>query len=215
MAAFWSALMGYLIGCINPSYLIAKYNGFDIRDRGSGNAGASNAVITMGKKVGAFSAVFDIVKAYASVKLAAILFPAFALAAEVAGVFCILGHIFPVSMHFHGGKGLACLGGVILGFSAPLFIVLLSVEILLALIVDYICIVPITASIIFPMIYFIFTHNVGGTLLLSVASAVILFKHLENINRIRKGTEAHLSFLWKRDEEIRRVQENKVDHHES
>ena len=201
--------MGYLIGIVNPAYLIAKCKGFDIRERGSGNAGASNAVITIGKKAGAVAAVFDIFKAYVAYHLGATVFSVVPLAGELAGVCCILGHIFPIHMHFRGGKGLACIGGVILAFNSHLFLILLTVELFLALIVDYICIVPITVSIVFPMIYFASTQSIGGALLFSVVGAVILIKHVENIRRIRNGTEARFSFLWNKEEEIDRLQHHK------
>lgn len=209
MSAFFCAFMGYLIGIINPAYIIAKCKGFDIRQRGSGNAGASNAVITIGKKAGAVAAVFDIFKAYTAFEAAMVLFPTFALAGETAGVFCILGHIFPIHMNFRGGKGLACLGGVILAFNSHLFLILLTAELILALIVDYICVVPITASILFPMIYLAATKSIGGALLFSLIAAVILAKHVENLRRIRNGTEARFSFLWNKEEEIDRLQHHK------
>ena len=119
------ALIGYFIGNINPSYIIAKVNGFDIRSRGSGNAGASNAIITMGKKVGAFSAVFDILKAVFAAGIAANLFPHIRFAKILSGSACIIGHIYPVLMGFHGGKGLACLGGMILSFNPAVFFTML------------------------------------------------------------------------------------------
>ena len=74
------ALLGYLLGCINPAYLIARARGFDIRSRGSGNAGASNAVITMGKAAGVFSAIIDIFKAWLAVCLATRYFTALSAA---------------------------------------------------------------------------------------------------------------------------------------
>lgn len=206
MSVFLCALMGYLVGCINPAYLMAKAKGFDIRQRGSGNAGASNAVITLGKKAGAASAVFDVFKAYIVAKTAGLIFPGVALANELAAASCILGHIYPLPMGFRGGKGLACLGGTILAFNSHLFLILLMVELILAFVVNYICIVPITASIIFPMLYLFFTGSLGGTLLFSLVSAVMLMKHIENLHRIRKGTEARFSFLWNKDEEIERLQ---------
>lgn len=208
MSVFLCALMGYLVGCINPAYLMAKAKGFDIRQRGSGNAGASNAVITLGKKAGAASAVFDVFKAYIVAKTAGLIFPGVALANELAAVACILGHIYPLPMGFRGGKGLACLGGTILAFNSHLFLILLMVELLLAFVVNYICIVPITASIIFPMLYLFFTGSLGGTLLFSLVSAVMLMKHIENLHRIRKGTEARFSFLWNKEEEIERLQDH-------
>lgn len=207
---FLSALIGYLIGGINPSYVIAKIKGFDIRKHGSGNAGASNAVITMGKKIGLISALFDIFKAYAAVKLAVYLFAETALAGVVAGVSCILGHIFPFLMKFRGGKGLACLGGVVLAFHPMVFLLLLAAELILVLLIDYICVVPITASIAFPIIYNVMARDRIGALIYGLAAVVIVLKHVENLKRIRNGTEAHLSFLWRRKKEIERLKEQQV-----
>lgn len=205
---FLCALTGYLIGGINPAYIIARVKGFDIRKHGSGNAGASNAVITMGKKVGIFSAVFDIIKAFASVYLARyVILPATAFAACLAGTCCIIGHIFPVFMGFRGGKGLACLGGVILALHPMVFVVLLTIELILVLIVDYICIVPITASVIYPILYGVIADDSIGALIFMLVTVVILYKHVENVRRIRNGTEAHFSYLWKKDREIERLQD--------
>ena len=207
------ALFGYLLGGINPAYLIAKWKGFDIRTRGSGNAGASNAVIVMGKKAGALSAAFDILKAYAAFRLMAFFFPHITLAGEVAGASCILGHIFPVFMKFHGGKGLATLGGVILAYDGRVFFFLIACELVLVLLVDYICIVPMTGSAAFTILYWFTSGKVFGTVLFAVVTAVINFKHIQNIKRIMSGKEAHLSFLWKRDSEIARLQENENAKH--
>ncbi|MBR3894604.1 MAG: glycerol-3-phosphate acyltransferase [Clostridia bacterium] len=207
---FLCALIGYLIGGINPAYVLAKIKGFDIRKHGSGNAGASNAVITMGKKFGLISALFDIFKAYASFKLAVYLFAETTFAGIVAGVSCIFGHIFPPLMRFRGGKGLACLGGVVLAFNPLVFLLLLAAELILVLIIDYICVVPITASIAFPIIYNVMEKDRIGALILGLATVVILFKHVENLKRIRNGTEIHLSFLWRRKKEIERLREKNV-----
>ena len=113
-AVLGSIIIGYLIGCISLSYLIGKLKGFDIREHGSGNAGASNVIITVGKKAGAFVAIFDIFKAWFAVKVTGILFPGIFLLGSVTAVAVILGHIFPFYMGFKGGKGFASLGGSIL-----------------------------------------------------------------------------------------------------
>ena len=113
MPYLFTALLGYSLGCINPAYILARIKGFDIHEKGSGNAGASNALITMGKLRGFFCAAFDIAKAALAVLLARLLFPnvdTFAVSASCA----ILGHIFPFYLRFRGGKGLACLCGAVL-----------------------------------------------------------------------------------------------------
>lgn len=204
-------LFGYLIGGINPSYIIGRLRGFDIRKKGSGNAGASNAVITMGKAIGIGSAIFDILKATAAYLLAPLIFGDLALAAEIAGAACILGHIFPVYMKFKGGKGLACLGGVVLAMDWRAFLILLGSEIILCILLNYICVAPITASVMVPLAYGFFgstgtgwfinaDNGWWGAAVLSVAMIGILSRHVQNIYRIATGTEMHFNYLWINEE---------------
>ena len=217
-------LFGYLIGGINPAYVIGRLRGIDIRKKGSKNAGASNAVILLGKTVGVAIALFDIGKAAASFWLAPVIFNQFGglpLAAEIAGVGAIIGHIFPVYMKFRGGKGTACLGGVLLAIDWRLFLIALFTEILLVVATDYLCLLPITIAIAIPVIYGLCGEQGNGWLLnatggwwgaavLSVASAVILIMNIKNIRRIIHGTEMHLSYAWSKNKpaEIERIQAN-------
>lgn len=198
-------LGGYLIGTLNPAFLIGKLHGFDIRQAGSGNAGASNAVITMGKAVGLFAALFDIAKAFVAVRLAVGFFPELTYAAHCAGICTILGHIFPFTMGFRGGKGLASLGGVILAFNGRVFALMLLCELVLALIVDYICVVPLTASVAFPVVYYFLTGHILGAILYALLIPLFFYKHMENLRRIAAGTEAKISYLWSKDEKVRRM----------
>lgn len=214
------ALMGYLLGCINPSYITAHARGFDIRDRGSGNAGASNAVITMGKGVGIFSALFDILKASLAVFLAGRLFPklvvgGIVIAGEMAGVCCMMGHMFPVFMGFRGGKGLACLGGLILADNWRLFLGLLVVCLLVVLIADYICIAPLAVTLVYPLLRGLTTGSLATALLLCIAIPPVWGKHMVNIKRIANGTEAHFSLLWNREKELDRVAQNFAEEQEA
>lgn len=206
--SLWSSFIGYLLGCINPSYLLAKRRGFDIRETGSGNAGASNAVITMGKAVGIISCLFDILKAYLSVRLAERLFQGCALAGILSGTSCMIGHMFPIFMGFRGGKGLACLGGMILAYDWRVFCFMLGAEIILAFFVHYVCFVSISAAAAFPLIYGIQQRSIIGVIILAVAAVCMILKHRENLHRIQNGTEARISFLWRRQEEIERIQNN-------
>lgn len=153
-------------------------------------------------------ACLDIFKAYLAVKLSAYIFPTVKLAGIITGTSCILGHVFPLFMKFKGGKGLACLGGVILAYSVPMFFILLTVEAILGFSLDYLVVVPITGSIAFPIIYGILEKSIKGALILGIAAVVMQFKHIENLKRISNGTEARLSFLWKGDKELERVKEN-------
>ncbi len=198
-------LTGYIIGTLNPAYFISRLKGIDIREKGSGNAGASNALIVMGKAAGVFCAAFDMIKTCAAIGLAEYLFPDFEYAFSLSGVACILGHIFPFYMKFRGGKGLACIGAMVLKFDRRIFFIMLAVEIVIVLIVDYIFVVPLSVSLIFPAVYVITTGIVSAAGIMLPATAAIFYKHMENIRRLQAGTEARFSLLWNRDEEIERI----------
>lgn len=196
MHVVFCGAMGYLLGSINPAYIFGKLRGFDIRKRGSGNAGATNVTLVMGKAVGLVCALLDIFKSFIAYRLAKALFPLSAFAGVLAGCACILGHIFPVWMGFAGGKGLACIGGLILAYNWKLFLLLLAMEIILALVTNYICVMALSITLIFPVIYAVQTGDVTGTLLLCTLIPVVYYKHLPNIRRILSGREARLSWLW-------------------
>lgn len=203
-----SLLIGYLIGTINPAYIISKIRGFDIRKKGSGNAGASNALIILGKTVGIFCALFDIAKTCFAIWLTGALFAKTALIFAVTAVACTLGHIFPFYMKFKGGKGLACLGGTILMYNWRVFLFMLAGELVVVLLTNYICFVPMSASIVFAIIFGILEKEIIGAALLLITAMVILWKHRLNIQRIRNGTEMHFSYLWNKDKELERIKRN-------
>lgn len=198
-------LFSYLVGSLNISYFISKMKGYDIREHGSGNAGASNVVIMMGKKAGAFVAIVDILKAFIVCTIAMKLFPDKVYIGPLAGTSAILGHIFPFYMHFRGGKGLASLGGTILALDPKMFIVLLTIAIILAVVTNYICVVPMSISVVFAIAYSFTRRSLASLLILLVGAVIINLKHVENLRRIKAGTEAHFSLLWNRKAEAERL----------
>lgn len=198
-------LLSYLIGTINPAYIFSKIRGFDIRQKGSGNAGASNVLIVLGKAWGVLCAVLDIAKAMLAIHLCHMLFPSLAYGFAVSGVFCVIGHIFPFYMKFKGGKGLACIGGMILRYDPLVFLAMLLLEVVLVLVTNYICFVPMTAVILFPVIYGVMERDLIGALILCVLIPVVFYKHKENLKRIKNGTELRFSYLWNKEKEIERL----------
>ncbi len=204
-----SLIIGYAFGCFNLSYIIAKFKGFDIRHYGSGNAGASNVIILIGRKIGLFVAVCDILKAFAAFRLAEYLFPE-AMAGDLnyagvlAGVGAVFGHILPFYMGFKGGKGLACYGGTVLGISWKLFVVLFLTALLIAIITDYICFAPISMSFIVPLTVGITYGTWIPSAIIAAASIALLFKHRQNLARIKSGEELRFHFLWRRSDESER-----------
>ncbi len=204
-----SLIIGYFMGCINLSYIISKIKGFDIRNVGSGNAGASNVVIVIGRKIGLFIAVLDILKAFLAFNLAEIIFPeamsgTLSWAGILAGAGAVIGHVFPFYMGFKGGKGLACFGGTVLGIDYRLFVVLFVAAFLIAMITDYICFAPISMAFIVPVTVGVIYRVWLPSAILCVISVVILFRHRQNIARIRSGDELRFHFLWKRSDESER-----------
>ena len=89
------AVLGYLVGSINLSFILGKFKGFDIREHGSGNAGASNLMITMGKRIGAVVALLDVFKAFLIVRLILLWYAGDILAGFICATFVVLGNIFP------------------------------------------------------------------------------------------------------------------------
>ena len=202
------AVLGYLLGTVNPAYLFGRLHGFDIRKYGSGNAGATNATLIMGKKTGFLCMLFDVFKAFAAYKTAVRIFPMIAFAGVLAGTACILGHIFPFWMHFAGGKGLACMLGMMLAHDWKLFAALLLAEIALVLLCGYICAMALSLSVIFPAAYLIGTGDFVGMLVLAVLIPVVIYKHMPNIRRIAQGKEMRISWLWNAKDEEARIEGN-------
>ena len=198
-------LIGYFLGNINPAYMFAKLKGYDARIDGSGNAGASNAFILAGKTAFLVTAVFDIMKAVAACRICRTLFPELSVAEQIGGVSCVLGHMFPIVLRFHGGKGLACLGGLVLSWSWKVFLVLLALAFFIAFVTNYICFVAPTMSLLFPGLYYWHTRFLPAVLVLLLPAVPIILKHVENFRRIRAGTEARFSYLWDKNGELERL----------
>lgn len=186
------ALMGYLFGCSNLAFFLGKSKGFDIRNHGSNNAGASNAAVTMGMKIGILVGFHDVFKSFAAAFLAAFLFPAIPGAAAIAGAAAVLGHIFPFYLDFQGGKGFASFVGMILALDWRFFLAIIVVALLITLISDYISIATLTTVVVFPI--YLFTTHVAALIIvtISVTSFIIILKHITNIKRILAGEEIGL-----------------------
>lgn len=184
-------LIGYLLGCSNLAWFLAKRKGVDIRGKGSGNPGASNAMILMGWKAGILVGLHDIGKAALAVWLGRTLFPALPLAGELAGAACVLGHLYPFYLRFRGGKGFAAY----LGMAAVLnwrFALGLGLAILvLVLITDYMVVGTMTTVVSYPL-YNLITRHFLAAAVLAVISLFIVYKHRENFRRILNGTEIGL-----------------------
>ena len=186
------AALGYLFGCSNLAHFLSKRRGFDIRSVGSRNPGASNTVITMGWKAGVMVGAHDIFKAFIPAVMAGFLLPQLPLASTIAGVAAVLGHIFPVTLGFRGGKGFAPYIGMLFALNWKFGLVIVVLIILITLITDYIALATFTTVISFPVYSALVVNHYWMAAIVAIASAVIVYRHRENIVRIANGTEIGL-----------------------
>ena len=181
--------LSYLLGCSNMAKYIAVLKKVDLSAGGSGNPGASNAVILMGWGAGVLTAIHDIGKAALAVILARVLFPELPLIGAVAGVAAVLGHIFPFWMKFKGGNGFASYLGMTIALHWKFAIAVLLLVVLVTLITDYIVAATTTTIVLVPIGLGLLTHSLLLPLILLIASLVIAWKHRDNYVRIYNGTE--------------------------
>lgn len=193
-----SLLIGYLLGCISPSYFLSKMKGIDLQNQGRKNLGTTNAFLLLGRTSGIIVMVIDFMKGFLAVWLAQMIFPDFPIAGVAAGVAAILGHIFPFYLKFRGGKGLATLGGVILITDWRIFLILALVGIIAMLITDWGCTASFSAAIFYPLLYFGKTQNLISLFLLEIGCVCVIVKHCANIPKLRAGEEPSVREAIKR-----------------
>ena len=195
---------GYLLGCINTAAILAGRKGFDIRARGSGNAGASNALVTMGKGAAVITALTDIMKAFLPVFLLkhVIPLPEGCEALPIAvGAAVMLGHMFPFWMQFRGGKGYASLLGTVLAADWRFFLICIAILALLLFTVRYIALATVTCAVLFPVWLLCVMHEPVSAAIAAVLAVIIVCKHIQNIRRIANGTEIKFRDKAKKQED--------------
>ena len=189
MQAILSLGMGYLIGCISPAAWIGKRHNVNLKEEGTGNLGATNTALVLGKAAGIFVMVFDMAKSFFSYKLARLLFPQLVIAGLLACIGVILGHCFPVFMNFQGGKGLAAFGGMILAYNLKVFFTILIPGLILMAIFDTGVAMPVLAGIMFPIIVYCRSASLAMLITAAAASALILYVHRDNLKRALEGND--------------------------
>ncbi|MBR6419971.1 MAG: glycerol-3-phosphate acyltransferase [Oscillospiraceae bacterium] len=185
-------IAGYLIGCCNTAAILARLKGFDIRRSGSGNAGASNALVTMGKGAAVCSALVDILKAFLPVFLLrrVIAVPESCAHVSIAvGAAVILGHMYPFWMQFHGGKGFASLLGLSLALDWRFFLIGIGITVVIVLGLRYIALATLICTVLLPAGWFLETRSLPELLILLVPALCMVQKHMINLRRIKDGTE--------------------------
>jgi acyl phosphate:glycerol-3-phosphate acyltransferase len=201
-------IIAYLIGSIPTAVWVSKWvYGIDIREHGSGNAGATNAFRILGTKAGSGVMVGDMLKGFLAVKLS--MLSSFTIGSEpfvnlqiFLGLSSVVGHIFPIWADFRGGKGIATLFGMILSIQPIVAFSLVVVFMLMLLLTRYVSLSSITASIAFPLlILFIFNAHAQelSYRLFAIATAfLVVLTHHKNISRLLNGNENKVPFFRKR-----------------
>lgn len=184
------AAISYLIGSFSSAYIVGKlFMKIDIRNHGSGNAGATNAVRIMGKKLGVLTFLMDFAKGIVAVLLGSYLHAS--LGGYVSALFAVIGHNWPVFLSFKGGKGIATTIAVMAVLSFPTTLLSVAIGILTAFVTRYVSL----GSVIFLSVLFILTalgifvndqYLVALTLILALLG---YYRHKENIKRLLAGNE--------------------------
>ena len=203
------AVIAYLIGSINFSIILSKkMAGFDIREKGSGNAGTTNMLRSVGKKAAVITLICDILKGVVSILIAVLVGKIIknldnALLVQLAGIFVIIGHTFPVFFKFKGGKGIATALGVLLMINWQIGLICLIFALVLMALTKMVSVGSIAAAILFPILvafidqnYIVPPSNSNWSYLVFsiIVALLVIFNHRANVQRILNGTENRLSF---------------------
>lgn len=183
---FFIVLLSYLIGNFSSSYLIGKLTAnIDIRNYGSGNAGATNIMRTLGHKA-AFATLFiDCLKGVSAVYIAR-RYGSENLAL-IAGVFVVIGHNWPILLNFKGGKGIATTIGVVISIKSGIALICIGIGIVLLLLFKYVSLSSIVAIILFTIL--MFTQGMNYFVFSLALCGLAIYKHRGNIQRLIQGNE--------------------------
>lgn len=188
-------VVGYLLGSINPSIIISKKKyKEDIRTFGSGNAGTTNTLRTYGTKTAVAVFILDLLKAAIAVVLGSFIVGGTMVGGAVAGLFAVVGHMFPIYYKFKGGKGVACGAMVMLLISPFAFIVDIVVFVGIVFFTRYISLGSIVCAMFFPILAVAFRYDGFVPLCSLIIAALVVFMHRANIKRIMERKESKVSF---------------------
>lgn len=199
-------LIGYFIGCIHGSTAAKLLSGVNLKDVGHGNAGASNATLSLGWKYGVLVALIDIGKGVVAILLLQALLPSFTnLTVDqissllyITGAAVILGHNFPIHMKFRGGKGTASLIGIFIALNWKIGLIALLALVITSLLTNYLIIGVLVLYVIFGITAFLIEPTILPFIITITLFVIAIYLHIENINRMRLGTEPKITSAFKK-----------------
>ena len=204
-------ILSYLIGAFPTSIILGKARkGIDIREYGSGNAGATNTFRVLGKKSGILVMAVDVFKGYTATMLPYFFFlfdfsindNQFAAMQLIFGLSAVLGHIFPVYARFKGGKGVASLLGMVIAFNSSVALICIGIFLIVLIISKYVSLGSMLASLAFPILLTMPKINPHDPTPLQIGFGIFIFllvvyTHKKNVKRLLKGEESK-SYLFKK-----------------
>lgn len=202
-------LGAYLLGSIPTALWVGqRFFGLDIREHGSGNAGATNTFRVLGKKPGSFVMAIDVLKGWAATSLATVMLRQGAIQPDqllyfqlACGILAILGHIYPIFAGFRGGKGVATVLGMMLAIAPATVGVCILVFLVVLAFSQYVSLSSMTAGVAFALLQLLPAFRPQNPLLLwfgFVLAALLVYTHRANIGRLRAGTESRVPLPWGR-----------------
>ena len=206
LAYILTALGAYLLGSIPTGFLVARVHGVDIRTMGSKNMGATNVFRVLGKGSGILVLLVDALKGWGAISFTRyVILPHYfygggpheAVAPIVAGLFAILGHIYPCWLKFKGGKGIATSSGVMIALVPVALLISLAMWLLAFGTTRYVSVASITGAVVLPVATWFTTHDLMLTIITSLVAALAIYKHKGNIQRLKNGTENRFNFRKK------------------
>ena len=211
------AIIAYLIGSINFSVILSKkMAGFDVRQKGSGNAGTTNMLRSVGKKAAAITLICDILKGVVSIGIAILVGYLFnaqnkSILVQIAAIAVVIGHTFPIFFGFKGGKGVATSLGVLIMTNWQIGLICLAIAIIIMAITKMVSLGSCMAAIAFPLLTYFAANIFENAYIVKEGSSyfvysiiltfIVLFNHRSNIKRIITGKENKLSFKKERTKE--------------
>ncbi|QHL87744.1 glycerol-3-phosphate 1-O-acyltransferase PlsY [Nibribacter ruber] len=198
-------LAAYLIGALPTAVWVGQaYYGIDVREHGSGNAGATNTFRVLGKKPGAVVMLVDIFKGWTATSLAGFLLIFEAIPADqvviykiILGTLAVIGHVFPVYVGFKGGKGVATLMGMVLAVQTEVALICLAIFIVVLIAFKYVSLGSMLAAVAFPLLLLLPQFHPEEPLLMVfgvLIALLVIFTHRKNIGRLMHGVESKISF---------------------
>lgn len=186
-------ISGYLLGMLPFAFIVGKLVGkVDIRNHGSGNAGATNAFRVLGFKAGLLAFIGDFLKGVIAVLIGKSILGL--TGGVMAGTVAVFAHCYPITLKFKGGKGVATTAGLVIAVNPMIFLILLVIQFGIIFTTRYMSLASVTSAILFPVISHFLGMSTRFVIVASILGLLVIYRHRANIQRLLKGEESRLKF---------------------